>query len=357
VFRYAPLSSGLEIVRKSLGRQAIAIVQSTAIDQEVGLVRLNTVLAHASGEWVASEWPVCRLADIASPQRMGAALTYARRYALFALVGIAGEDDLDAPDLGAAQDSEPASPPRLKGQPEPRGRVATENANGSGGRKHSATPKMLLQPDASAVLREQLLIELGALTTANEAAVWAQRKLPAKNTLTPADADVIEQAFRAKLQSVERTGTDEAASTAASGHQRNKLDAQPQPNGPELDTGLPPDTIIISDAPNLALAEDDQNAGALTKPVRKRDKAHRDFVCSQPCLICGRRPSDAHHIRFGQPRALGRKVSDEFTVPLCRVHHRDLHRRSDEKAWWEAAKVEPLGIAAKLWRETRDRTA
>jgi hypothetical protein len=105
----------------------------------------------------------------------------------------------------------------------------------------------------------------------------------------------------------------------------------------------------------LAPVEEDQDVVPLTKPVRKRDKAHRDFVCSQPCLICGRRPSDAHHIRFGQPRALGRKVSDEFTVPLCRVHHRDL--RSDEKAWWEAAKIEPMEIAERLWLETRDKTA
>jgi hypothetical protein len=122
-----------------------------------------------------------------------------------------------------------------------------------------------------------------------------------------------------------------------------------------LDTGLPPDTIMTLDAPKLAPQEEDQGAAPLMKPVRKRDKAHRDFVCSQPCLICGRRPSDAHHIRFGQPRALGRRVSDEFTVPLCRVHHRDLHRRSDEKAWWEAAKIEPMKIAERLWRETRDK--
>src|ERR671913_472921 len=98
-FRYAPLSSGLDIMRKSLGSHAIAIVQSTEIDKDAGLVRLNTVLAHSSGEWVSSEWPVCPVSETASPQRMGAALTYARRYALFTLVGIAGEDDLDAPDL------------------------------------------------------------------------------------------------------------------------------------------------------------------------------------------------------------------------------------------------------------------
>src|SRR5262249_29159176 len=99
-FRYAPLSSGLDIVRKGLGRHEIATIQSTEIDKEAGLLRLTTILAHSSGEWVSSEWPVCQISDIASAQRMGAALTYARRYALFTLVGIAGEDDLDPPDLG-----------------------------------------------------------------------------------------------------------------------------------------------------------------------------------------------------------------------------------------------------------------
>ncbi len=99
-FRYAPLSSGLDIVRKALGEQGIATLQTTTIDQDIQSVSLTTVLAHASGEWIASDWPVCALSDMAAPRRMGAALTYARRYALFTLVGIAGEDDLDAPDLG-----------------------------------------------------------------------------------------------------------------------------------------------------------------------------------------------------------------------------------------------------------------
>jgi hypothetical protein len=113
-FRYAPLSSGLDIVRKSLGRHEIATIQSTEIDKQAGLLRLTTILAHSSGEWVSSEWPVCQITDIASAQRMGAALTYARRYALFTLVGIAGEDDLDAPDLGA--DPSPAA--ELRGPPD-----------------------------------------------------------------------------------------------------------------------------------------------------------------------------------------------------------------------------------------------
>ncbi len=104
-FRYAPLSSGLDLVRKCLGQHEIATVQATAIDRDSGLIRLTTTLVHASGEWVSSDWPVCPVSETAAPHRLGAALTYARRYALFTLVGIAGEDDLDAPDLSPADGS------------------------------------------------------------------------------------------------------------------------------------------------------------------------------------------------------------------------------------------------------------
>src|SRR4051794_24951221 len=104
-FRYASLAHGLDLVRKSLGQHEIATVQTTSIDDAAGLIRLTTTLAHASGEWLSSEWPVCPITETAAPHRMGAALTYARRYALFTLVGIAGEDDLDAPDLNGGLDS------------------------------------------------------------------------------------------------------------------------------------------------------------------------------------------------------------------------------------------------------------
>ena len=104
-FRYAPLSSGLEIVRKTLSQHEIATVQTTAVDQAAGIVNLTTVLAHSSGEWIASDWPVCAVSETATPHRMGAALTYARRYALFTLVGIAGEDDIDAPRSQYADNS------------------------------------------------------------------------------------------------------------------------------------------------------------------------------------------------------------------------------------------------------------
>ena len=116
-FRYASPSSGLDIVRKTLSQQEIATVQTTSIDEAAGLVRLSTVLAHASGEWIASDWPVCAISETATPHRMGAALTYARRYALFTLVGIAGEADLDAPDLiGPMQPALKAETGKTKGR-------------------------------------------------------------------------------------------------------------------------------------------------------------------------------------------------------------------------------------------------
>src|SRR5215204_4115943 len=126
-FRYASLSSGLEIVRKCLSSQEIATLQATVIDREAGLIRLNTVLAHSSGEWLSSDWPVCPITETAAPHRLGAALTYARRYALFTLVGIAGEDDLDAPDLPTSKPQEADLDPLP-----PRG-----NGNGANGALHA----------------------------------------------------------------------------------------------------------------------------------------------------------------------------------------------------------------------------
>ena len=92
---------------------------------------------------------------------------------------------------------------------------------------------------------------------------------------------------------------------------------------------------------------------ALGKTVRLRDKEHRKFVLRQPCLVCGRVPSDPHHLTFTQPRALGRRVSDEFTVPVCRLHHRELHRSGNEAAWWQQFNIDPIPVALRLWQHTR----
>jgi hypothetical protein len=101
----------------------------------------------------------------------------------------------------------------------------------------------------------------------------------------------------------------------------------------------------------------DKSEIAIAQPKRLRDKAHLKFVASQPCLVCERQPSDPHHVRYAQPRALGRKVSDEFTVPLCRGHHRQLHQAGNEETWWKSLNINPLAIAKGLWEQTHPKSA
>ncbi len=193
-FRYAPLASGLDIVRKTLGQHEIATVQTTAIDPATGMVNLTTMLAHSSGEWIASDWPVCAAAETANPQRMGAALTYARRYALFTLVGIAGEDDLDAPDLGAPSPSGPTSVSGVVRFP----RAGQKPGNGRAAIR-ATPPPVTLNWAQSASVRDRLLSEIEGLTSADDAADWARAALPAKNTLVEADATQVEEAFERKV--------------------------------------------------------------------------------------------------------------------------------------------------------------
>jgi hypothetical protein len=347
-FRYAPLSSGLDIVRKALGQHEIATLQTTIIDQDIQTVSLTTVLAHSSGEWIASDWPVCALSEMAAPRRMGAALTYARRYALFTLVGIAGEDDLDAPDLPG----QPAEGARKAGNGFDRGKVNGSGGDGTVGaagtlgafartRKPWTPPKQALAPEPSAALRNRLVGELSGLASADEATVWAQRALGAKNTLRDVDAAVVEAAFATRMAelgedasaseagegraettelpgrielmaalraSAELGAATEAASSLPADGRRRKRRAgeQAPPAKPQL-LG-PPRPGPVN---NAVLWHVDKSTLPLGEPRRYRDRAHLGFVASQPCLCCGRLPSDAHHLRFMQPRALGRRVSDD----------------------------------------------
>jgi ERF superfamily len=209
-FRYAPLSSGLDIIRKGLGRYEIATIQTTAIDQDAGLLRLTTVLAHSSGEWISSEWPVCPIADIASAQRMGAALTYARRYALFTLVGIAGEHDLDAPDLDATSKTGVEEPHRSDHRSPSTGDAAVAARAGAKLRVRSRGP--VLTSDQSAILRDRLLAQLVAIHSTDEAAAWARQNLSAKNALTAGDARIVEEEFQTRLSTI---GDGEGASEAS----------------------------------------------------------------------------------------------------------------------------------------------
>jgi hypothetical protein len=327
-FRYASLASGLDIVRKCLGQHEIATIQTTAIDQGTGQIQLTTLLAHASGEWISSDWPVCAISETVAPQRMGAALSYARRYALFALVGIAGEDDLDAPEALTATPPGSDSNDLLLRKP----------SNGSVHKQHRPP---LLDSLPSQQLRDQLLAEIAALQDGEALALWAHRRLPAKNMLAANDARLVEAAYGTILEA--------AASPTTHGNL-----PEPATSGaletPQLSTNA-------SSGDAASKIPDPRSGGTavsstLRKPTRQRNKTHLAFVASQPCLICQRTPCDAHHIKFAEPRALGRKVSDEFTVPICRDHHIQLHHHGNEAAWWANLKIAPLEAAGELWSAT-----
>jgi hypothetical protein len=346
-FRYAPLSSGLEIVRKTLGQHEIATVQTTAVDQAAGIVNLTTILAHSSGEWIASDWPVCPIAETERPHRMGAALTYARRYALFTLVGIAGEDDLDAPDLispsqpTSGRDRRPGRGNGVLASKSPSLAARTplvlrqRRVVDSNNTKTKVLDAVRLDIVASAHLRDVMLAELNAIGGEYEGNQWAHRRLAEKNKLTAADAEYVEEVFRAKLlnfaihQGEGVSGRDKDAPTSGSTEGRSRKAKNAAPS-----------TLV--DKSNLMHPE----------PRRIRDRDHIRHVMKQACLICGRQPSDAHHLPFAQSRALGRKVSDEFTVPLCRAHHREVHRCGNEGSWWRNTGIEPLAAARALWLET-----
>ena len=347
-FRYAPLSSGLEIVRKILGQHEIATVQTTSIDQAAGLVNLTTVLAHASGEWIASDWPVCPVADTASPRRMGAALTYARRYALFALVAIAGEDDVDAPDLHAAvSDIGPERPGANGGGPLHSGghdqQATSRPQQATFGRNRKPAPKQaeaILGLHASAKLREHLVSEIRRLRSPEDAAEWARQRLPEKSRLRASDAAQVESVFEAKLEQITAFRAAGANTQSASAVQ------QPASRTSEVD--------LQSDESRGPFRQGaiDKGVLALPEPRRIRDRDHVRLVATRPCLVCGRLPSDPHHLRFAQRRALSCKVSDEFTVPLCRGHHRELHRYGDEAIWWSRLGIDVLQVARALWLES-----
>jgi hypothetical protein len=319
-FRYAPLASGLDIVRKCLGRHEIAIVQATAIDQEAGLVRLSTVLAHTSGEWLSSDWPVCSIAETTSPHRIGAALTYARRYALFAMVGIAGDDDLDAPDLPAASEVNPKT--TIDRADAAKGNVqATAQAFSPPQRERPsvARPRSpTLSSDQSAALRAQLMTELAGIGSADDLGAWARRTLTLKNTMTLEDARLIEEEFHSRLAATTNPPADqvEAAATEAGPSHPAETTVPAEPPAPIIGTpessrasakaGLrnqrrkriqrigtaeqlnADNSAILTESeelsPNGAAASRpaiDKSVLALNEPRRYRNRAHLEFVASQ----------------------------------------------------------------------------
>jgi hypothetical protein len=297
---------------------------------------------------------------------MGTALTYARRYALFTLVGIAGEDDLDAPDLPVASSDGGRAPATTGGSPAGINGHSVGTANrgpfapGSGSHRkpriHSSKP--ILAPDASAQLRDQLLAELSGLAAAEEMIAWAHRTLSIKNTLGAKDARAIEGRFADRMGAFESGSGPMQPGEAPSG----EASADPESAAPSNPPGTQgAETLAQRDATSLIKERRgmrspsvvDKSVLTIAEPRRYRNKGHLRFVMQQSCLVCGRTPSDPHHLRFMQPRALGRKVSDEFVAPLCRTHHREVHRVGDERAWWKQAGIDPIKVARQLWRKTR----
>jgi hypothetical protein len=251
-------------------------------------------------------------------------------------VGIAGEDDLDAPDLNASEPAEadnkapPSNGGSRGGQKYWRHKKVMTARDGNDDFK-SANPRLKAQ--LSAVLRDQLMSELKDVKSVDEATIWARRILPAKNSLDAADAQQIEDAFQAKLAVVQEA-TDQPDGFASV--------VRPPPKAEQAQGSIRKPGLASIDKSDLPYPE----------PRRIRDRDHVRFVTKQPCLICGRRPADPHHLRFTQQRALGCKVSDEFTVPLCRGHHREAHCCGDEATWWKNAGVDPTIAARALWRAT-----
>jgi hypothetical protein len=375
-FRYASLSSGLDIIRKVLGGQQIAVAQTTDIDRANGTVNLTTVLLHTSGEWISSDWPVCQLSETSAPRRMGAALTYARRYALFTMVGIAGEDDLDAPDI--ANDESKGNKTAEAGHAPSAGLESAPAHSSQSRTGNPAKPPIEeeLGTKQSAAAKTQLIQEIQTLPE-NELQPRAIAILKAKNRLSADDAKQVEGAFSARM------GASPDAPEGFASIPTNPVSAQPplvskaarvrrrppktkapieaaplvalapEVDGPEGPNAADPSKPSIRDLNASSVVRIDKSMLYFSEIRRHRDKTHLQFVGLQPCLICGRTPSDAHHLRFAQPRALGRKNSDEFTVPLCRMHHSQNHRVGDEVDWWRKSRIDPLQVANRLWSISR----
>jgi hypothetical protein len=196
----------------------------------------------------------------------------------------------------------------------------------------------VLCSDESAALRDRLLGEIPGLQTQESATNWARGALAAKNRLGAEDAKVLEEAFEKRLsellppESAEVVNVGPSERVSAGGHEIGKMDER------------------SADRDGI-----DKSVLTVAAPRRYRNREHLRYVAQRACLVCGRKPSDPHHLGFTQPRALGRKVSDEFAVPLCRGHHRSAHRSRDERAWWRQAGIDPIKIARRLWKASHGR--
>src|SRR5262249_33235111 len=253
----------------------------------------------------------------------------------FTLVGIAGEDDLDAPDLcpGPTSRSSSTGPERALQRGDGNSPGRPQGPGNGRGRASKNQTSVILDPTQSAQLRDKLLMEVEKITSADLAATWASEALVAKNSLTAADAKLVEDAFERKLSELP------SADAPAPSNDRSSV-----PQIAARQETVTPENTDAGQANGI-----DKSILTVAAPRRYRSREHLRYVMQQPCLVCGRKQSDPHHLRYMQPRALGRKPSDEFAVPLCRSHHRAVHRAGDEQAWWKAAGIDPVKVARRLW--------
>ena len=318
-FRYAPLSSGLDIVRKTLGQHEIATVQTTA------------------GDWQfrRSDRPAN---PMRSTHRRGADL---RPPLCPVHPGRHRRRGRSAPDFCDSPRSPAPSAVERPLKPQDRHPRVQQRKPGNGQRRYGihGERQSTLEPEQSAALREKLLTAVGNVTSADSAVIWAQEALAAKNRLAATDAKLVEDAFVHRLSELAPSATVGAADDATSTTRVERVGVH---------------EMRAKGNDDLDQAEGiDKSVLAIATPRRYRNREHLRYVAQQACLICGRKQSDPHHLRYLQPRALGRKASDEFAVPLCRSHHRAVHRAGDEQAWWTAAGIDPVKVARQLWRQTR----
>ena len=293
-------------------------------------------------------------------------------------------DDLDAPpDAGNDVREVPkAAVPGVAGNPDA-APAPTRSGQFQPGNGTNPPVREKLGAEASAAIRTQLVQEIETLPE-GDLQPRAIAILKAKNRLSTDDAKLVEDAFAARMARqepwVEDPTTDQPtpvqadpirpSSLPASGGAVKRPRGRPRGIQPPIEkAAVVEPTPTVDDSASLDMtapsktSKRDLNATTVIKidksvlrfgEVRRhRDKTHLRFVALQPCLLCGRSPSDPHHLRFAQPRAMGRKNSDEFVVPLCRTHHRQNHQFGDEVSWWKLTKIDPLKVALRLWQVSR----
>jgi hypothetical protein len=232
----------------------------------------------------------------------------------------------DAPDLGAGRSPDPRAGLDVQTSTKP---VADEPPFAPSGASRKGKvirpPRIVLAADQLEALRDRLVAGLSDLKSADEAADWVHKNLPAKNTLAAADAEIVEASFRERLGTLEVGHVSATAANASAAAANASAIPSDEPNPVQgqafnVYEGAAAQPTIV------------RRCRATAKTIRLRDKEHCKFVATHPCVVCGRTPAEAH------------KVSDEYTVPVCRVHHRELHRYGDEASWWAGANIDPLPL-------------